>query len=223
MAANLREIVNFSLVIVNLELLTLDDEVREFHNAVDADVRPGAGVSIDAATGRTQQARTLHLDRDRININLSPSRSSFTREFPSVDNLTSDTERFAHIVDSALPSRRSLQPDRFDFGYNAEMVFDQDYSTTALEFLGQQLLRAERIELPNRRFIGGACRLIITDDLGQWTYNLEPRFNDLRASRVFISVNLHNVERPLPQSVEIIEAIRRTISGTQDFMNHLGG
>lgn len=221
MATNLREIINFSLVILNLELLTSDDQVRDFRNALDGDVRPGGGVSIDAATGRTQQARTLHLDRDRININLSPSRSSITREFPSVDNLTADAERFAHIVDSALTPRHSLEHARFDFGYNAEMVFDQDHSPTALEFLGQQLLRTERIALPNRRFVGGACRLIIADALGQWTYNLEPRFDDLRTSRLFINVNLHNAERPLPQSAQIAEAILQTVSGVQDLMNHL--
>ena len=223
MSASLREIINFSLVILELELLASDDQVRDFRNAVDADVRLGAGVSIDAASGRTQQARTLHLDRERININLSPSRSSFTREFPSADNLTVDAERFAHIVDSAFTLREGLDRIRFDFGYNAEMVFDQDHSPTASEFLGQQFLQADRVTLPNRRFIGGACRLIIADELGQWTYNLEPRFNDLRESRVFINVNLHNAERPLPQSVQIAEAILQTVSGVQDLMNRFGG
>ena len=223
MVAHLREIINFSLVIVDLELLTLDDQVREFQNTVDADVRPGGGVSIDAATGRTQQARMLHLDRDRININLSPSRSSITREFPSVDNLTADTERFAHIADSALTSLPRLETAHFDFGYNVEMVFDQDYSPSALEFLGQQLLRTERIALPDRHFVGGACRLMVTDDVSQWTYSLEPRFNDLRTSRIFISVNRHNAERLLPQGSEIKDAILQVISDTQELMNRLGG
>ena len=71
MATSLREIINFSLVILNLELLTSDDAVRAFRNAIDADIRYSGGVAIDAATGQTEQARMLHLDRDRINLNLS--------------------------------------------------------------------------------------------------------------------------------------------------------
>ena len=121
MPATLREIINFSLVILGLELLPSDDQVRDFRNALDADVRSGAGLSIDAATGRSQQARTLHLDRDRININLSTSRSTITREFPSIDDLRADAERFALIADTAFTPREGLDRARFTIGYNAEM------------------------------------------------------------------------------------------------------
>ena len=224
MAANLREIINFSLVILNLELLTSDSAVQTFRNSVDADIRYGGGVSIEATTGQTQQARILHLDRDRINLNLSPSRSSVTREFPAVDNLTKEAERFSHVVNYALAAGNSLDHARFDFGYNAEMVFDQDSSPTAVQFLGERLLRGDRFALPNRNFLGGACRLIIADESGQWTYNLEPRLNDLQTSRVFINVNLHNVERPLPHDTQIADAILRTVSSdVQDLMARLSG
>lgn len=221
MPATLHEIINFSLVILQLELLPSDDQVRRFGDVVNADVRPGGGVSIDAATGRTQQARTLHLDRDRINFNLSPSRSSITREFPSVSNLDADAERFAQILDTTFAPLEGLDHARFDFGYNAEMVFNQDHSPTALEFLGQQLLRTDRLALPNRHFLGGACRLIIADHLGQWTYNLEPRLNDLQSPRVFTNVNLHNAQRPLPRTAQIKETILHTVSSVEELMNHL--
>ena len=223
MAANLREIINFSLVIINLELLTSDDALRGFQNAVDADIRHGGGVSIDAATGQTQQARILNLDRDRIVLQLSPTRSSITREFPAVNNLEAEARRFAQVVDNALTAGHSLNGARHDFGYNAEIVFDQDYSPTAFEFLGERLLRGERVAPPNGRFVGGACRMIFVDELGQWTYNLEPRFNDPQTSRVFINVNLHNSERPLQHGEQVADAIVQMVAGVEDLMNRLGG
>ena len=223
MATSLREIINFSLVILNLELLTSDDAVRAFRNAIDADIRYGGGVAIDAATGQTEQARMLHLDRDRINLNLSPSRSSVTREFPAVSNLKADAERFAHIVNSAVTVGNVPDGGWHDFGYNAEMVFDQDQSSTAVEFIGERLFKSENIESPGRRFFGGACRLIILDELGQWTYNLEPRFNDLQTPRIFANVNLHSAQRPLPLGTQVTDAILQTVSGVQELMDRIGG
>ncbi|MDE2786382.1 MAG: hypothetical protein OXL37_06930 [Chloroflexota bacterium] len=221
MASNLREIINFSLVIVNLELLASEGSFQGFQSAVDADIRHGGGVSIDAATGQTQQARILHLDRDRVNLNLSPARSSVTKEFPAVDGLAAEAARFAQIVNSALLAGNDLGGALYDFGYNAEMVFDQDSNPTAFEFLGERLLRKERVAPPNRQFLGGACRMIIRDELGQWTYNLEPRFNDPQTPRVFVNVNLHNEQRPLPQGTAVADAVVQLVGGVRDLMGRL--
>lgn len=223
MAIDLREIINFSLVIVNLELLSSDGSFQGFQNAVDADIRHGGGVSIDAATGQTQQARILHLDRDRINLNLSAGRSSVTREFPAIDSLTAEAARFAHVVNSALLAGNNLGGALHDFGYNAEMVFDQDSNPTALEFLGERLLRNDRVTSPDRQFLGGACRMIVRDEMGQWTYNLEPRFNDPQTPRVFVNVNLHNEHQPLPQGAEVADAVVQLVQDVQGLMDRLVG
>ncbi len=223
MAAKLHEIINFNLVVLHLDLLTADADLRAFQSSVDADVRPSSGMSINAATGQPQQTRTLHLERDRIILTLSPPRSSIAREFPSLSNLDTDVGRFAEVVGHALPSMNGLNETPYDFGYNVEMVFDQDQNPTAFGFLGQRLLRSEDATAPNREFLGGACRIIIRDELGQWTYTLEPRFNDPEAQRVFVSVNLHVAQRPLPTQDEVSDVILKVVSGTQDLMNRIGG
>ena len=223
MAANLREIINFSLVVVNLDLLASEGSFTGFQNAVDADIRQGGGVSIDVATGQPQQARMLHLDRDRINVNLSPARSSFTREFPSVSSLPEDATRFAHVVNSAFLAGGHLSDASHSFGYNAEMVFDQDLAPTAFEFIGNQLIRSDRVAAPDRVFLGGACRMIFSDELGQWTYNLEPRFNDVQSPRVFVNVNLHNEQQPLPRGTQVADAILQIVDGVRDLMQRLDG
>ena len=223
MAANLHEIATFSLVILGLDLLTTDDELRAFQASVEADLRPGPGISFNPATGQSQQTRVFHLDRDRVVLNLSPLRSSFTREFPYVENLESETTRFAQIVDHALMSRQDTENTPHDFGFNTEMVFDQDQCPTAFEFLGQRLIRSENATAPDRLFIGGTCRFIIRDELGQWTYNLEPRHNDPETSRIFVNVNLHHEQRPLPAQGEITTAISQMVANTQDLIDRIAG
>ena len=221
MAVQLREVINFSLVILNLELLASEGSLSGFQNAVEADVRQGGGVSIDVATGQPQPARVLHLDRDRIGLNLSAARSSVTREFPSVDRLREDAERFAQVVNSALLASGQLGDALHNFGYNAEIVFDQDSNETAFEFLGHRLIRNDRLAVPGRDFLGGACRMIMRDEFGQWTYNLEPRFNDVQSTRVFVNVNLHNEQQPLPRGTAAAEAVVRVVEGVRDLMNRL--
>lgn len=223
MAAHLREIINFSLVIMDLELLAPDGSFTDFQRGIDAEVRQGGGVSIDVTTGQPQQARILHLDRDRITLNLSPGRSSVTRDFPAVESLSADAARFAHVVHSALVAGNNLSDARQTFGYNAELVFDQDSNPTAFEYIGERLIRNERVASPDRQFLGGACRMIVRDELGQWTYNLEPRFNDVQNPRVFINVNLQNEERPLPQGTETADAIVQLVQSVQALMDRLDG
>ena len=223
MAVQLREVINFSLVILNLELLASEGSLTGFQNAVKADVRQGGGVSIDVATGQPQQARVLHLDRDRISLNLSAARSSVTREFPSVDHLRDDAGRFAQVVKAALLEGHHLDDARHSFGYNAEVVFDQDSNETAFEFIGNRLIRSDRLVAPDRQFLGGACRMIVRDELGLWTSSFEPRFNDLQGSRVFVNVNLHNEQEPLPRGMAVADAVVRVVEGVRDLMNRLDG
>ena len=222
MVATLREIINVSLVIVNLELLATDDAVQRFQTAADVDVRYGGGVNIDVISGQSNQSRVLHLDRDRINLNLAAARSAITKEFPAINNLEGETSRFAEVVNHALSAGQHINNARYDFGYNAEMVFDQDISPTAFEFLGDRLIKHENIAQPGCQFLGGACRMVIRDEHSrQWTYNLEPRFNDVQTSRVFININLHNQQRRLPEGMQTASAINQIVSNATSLMNRL--
>jgi hypothetical protein len=223
MAVQLREVVNFSLVILNLELLASDGSLTGFQNAVEADVRQGGGVSIDVATGQSQQARVLHLDHDRISLNLSAARSSVTREYPSVDRMRDDAGQFAQVVNAALLAGHHLDDALYSFGYNAELVFDQDSNETASEFIGNRLITSDRLVAHDRQFLGGACRMIVRDELGLWNYGFEPRFNDLQSSRVFVNVNLHNEQEPLPRGTAVADGVVRVVEGVRDLMNRLDG
>ena len=221
MPTRLREIISVSLVLLlDKGLLSEADQLQTFQHEVDVDFRQEVGMAANVTTGETHPNRVLHLDRHRISLNLSPGRSSITREFPLIDTLDRDLGGFAEIANHAL-NATGLHETTCDFGYNAEMVFDQDANETALEFIGQRLLRHDVLDQTGRHLVGGNCRIIVRDESGQWTYSIEPRAGDLQRRRVFVGTNLHKVNSVLPNEGEISSSLKEVVNSVQDLMCRL--
>lgn len=221
MPTKLREIINVSLaLLLDQELLSSNDQVEAFHQALDVDFRQEVGMAANVATGETHPTRIFDLHRDRIILNLSRVRTVITREFPSLDTLDRDLSRFAEVTDHILRTT-DLSEVRCDFGYNVDMVFDQDTKETALEFLGERLLNYDALNQPGRELVGGTCRIIVKDESGQWTYNLEPRAGDLQRKRVFVGTNLHKQESLLPGKDEITSSIESVVNSVIELMCRL--
>jgi hypothetical protein len=220
MPTNLREIINVNFVLLNHGLLSNNAQIQEFEQAVDADVRLEGGMATNVLTGETHPSRTLHLDRDRIVLNLSQLRSTIMREFPLLNSLDEELSRFAEVAEQAL-SATGLSEVTFDFGYNADMVFDQDAEDTALGFLGNRLLNGRIFSQSGRELVGGTCKVIVEDDSGQWNYTFEPRAGDLQRRRVFVATNLHNIQQPLPDGTAISSSISKVVGNVKDLMSRL--
>ena len=221
MSAKLREIINVSLVLLTEGgLLIDDDQIQAFQQALDVDFRQEVGMAANVITGQALPTRTLHLDRDRIVVHLSSARSSITREFPSFDTLNKDLCRFATVADHAFRAT-GLSEMSSDFGYNVDMVFDQDSKETALEFLGERLLNYGAFSQTGRQLVGGTCRVVLRDGAGQWTYNLEPRAGDLQRKRVFVGTNLHKEQSVLPDKDEISNSLEEVVHSVIELMRLL--
>ena len=222
MSTELREIINVSLVLLNQGLLQDNDQLHAFQQAVDVDVRVEGGMAADLVTGQTHPSRTIHLDRHRISLSVSRPRSAITKEFPSLAALRSELSLFGEVVEHAFRAS-GISQVRCDFGYNADMVFDQDTGETALEFLGGRLLNRGALSQPGRRLAGGTCRVVIQDEFGQWNYNFEPRAGDLQRRRLFVGTNLHNEQQLLPGKDEIADSIGKVVNSVIQMMKHLDG
>ena len=220
MSAELREIINVSLVLLNQDVFNDSTQLQAFQEAVGVDVRIEGGMAANLSTGQTHPNRIVHLDRDRISLNLSQPRSVITRQFPSVDSLRSDLDQFSSVVECAFEASNLTQV-RCDFGYNADMVFDHGTEDTAQEFLGGRLLNHRLLNQPGRKFMGGTCRVVIEDTFGLWTYNFEPRAGDLQRRRVFVGTNLHNDQQPLPGKKTISDSIERVVNSVIEMMGRL--
>ena len=220
MPTELREIININVTILEQDLLGEDAQILEFQEAMDANVRLSAGSATNVLTGQSHPTRTLNLDRDRISLNLARPRSTIVKEFPELDSLESELRRFSEVAHTALNTSR-LTDTQCDFGYNVEMVFDQDAEETALEFIGKRILNYEVLSQSGRELVGGACRFLVNDKAGQWTYIVEPRAGELQRQRVFLGVNLHQEQKALPEQTVISNAISNIVARSKELMHRL--
>ena len=141
MAATLHDVVSANLVLVGVGLLNEPSEFERFRNALDTDIRPEVGLVANVSTGLTEPSRTFTLHRERIALNLSPSRSTISREYPD----ESDFARLAEVAALAIESTDLADGKPQAFGYNIEMVFNQDTGQSAIQYLGERLFDYGRL------------------------------------------------------------------------------
>ena len=220
MAASVQDVVRANLVLVGCRLLGQSEELEGFRQAIKSDVQiVQAELIANIASGITEPGQTLAIKRDRITIELSPSRSTISREYPSRDDLP----RLAEVASQAISytSLHGSQPRAF--GFNIDLVFEQDSGSTAFAYLSRQLFGAESLGNEDWKLAGAASRLIFNDNGRRWTINLEPRFNEERETRVFLSGNLHLAGQPLPNEGEIATYLEEAWDETHQFVSHLDG
>ena len=108
------------------------------------------------------------------------------------------------------------------FGFNVELIFEQDSGSPAFEYLSRRLFNVEPVGNEGWQLVGGAGRLILQrqwNDVGQLAWN--HAFNDETESRVFLSVNLHIDGQPLPDEAEIGISLEEVWDKIHDFVQRL--
>lgn len=199
MATTLGDVLNANLVLVGVELLNEPDAVERFRNELAPDLRLEVGMFVDGATGLPEPSRTLTLGKDRIQLTLHSSRATIAREYPDESGLP----RLAQVATRAIELTKLESRLPQAFGYNIELVFDQNSGQPALQYIGNRLFASLPINEPGRYFIGGTGQLIYADADGRRTITVQPRFNYTTTSRVFLSLNLHKQEQRFPDEAEI--------------------
>ncbi len=218
MAVTIQDVVKANLVLVGVRLLGKPQEFEGFKQAVRTDVQiVGAGLIADIPAGITEPGHTFALNRDRITLELSRSRSTISRDYPSREDL----RRLAEVAWQAIDNTPLAGAQPRAFGFNIEMIFDQGSETPAFEYLSSRLFNVKPLGNEGWQFVGGAGKLIFDDSGRHWTINLEPRFNDKTESRVFLSVNLHMGEQPLPDEVGIRTTLEEVWDNIHQFVQRL--
>ena len=218
MAVTTPEVVKASLVLVGLRLLGTPKDLEGFKQAIGTDVQMiGAGLIANIPSGITEPGHTLALNRDRITLDLSQSRSTINRDYP----LREDLHRLAKVAWQAIGNTSLARTQPRVIGFNIEMFFDQDSGIPAFEYLSKRLFDVGPLGNEGWQFVGGAGRLMFDDGGRQWTINLEPRFNDKTESRIFLSVNLHMGSQTLPDEVGIRAYLEELWDKVHDFVQRL--
>lgn len=218
MAARIQDVVKANMVVVGIRLLESPDELERFRRTIGTDVQiAGAGLVANIPAGTTEPGHMLALNRDRITLDLSPSRSTINRDYP----LRQDLSRLAEVAWSALGNSAEVKLRPQVFGFNMEAIFDQDSNTPAFQYLSSRLFDVGSLGGDEWQFVGGSGRLIFEDKGRIWTFNLEPRFNDAGETRVFMGVNLHFGAHPLPDEQEIRGYLEDLWDNGHEFVNRL--
>lgn len=217
MAANIEDVLRVNFVLVGFPLLSTQEETDAFRQAVGTEIAmAGAGLVTNIPSGVTEPGRTFTLNRDRITLDLSTSRSMINRDYPSREDLT----RLSEIADLAIKCTNDTQQPRA-FGFNVDLVFDQDSCAPALSYLGERLFKAD---LGNEgwKLFGGSGKLTFADNNRRWMVTIEPRFGEEDASRVYFSLNLHHNESRLPTKDEIWDSLGEVWDQAYSFVQRLG-
>ncbi len=217
MAMTLEDVLSVNLVLVGVELLHEPDMVERFRNELAHDLRLEVGMVVLGATGVPEPSRILTMSRDRIQLTLHASRSTIAREYPDDLGLT----RLAHVADRAIELTNLEGKAPQAFGYNMELVFDQDSGQPAIQYIGNRLFGNLPTGVPGRNLVGGTGQLIFSDSAGQWTISIQPRFNDSDTRRVFLSLNLHKQEQRFPDEAEIQTTLEQIRQETLAFADRL--
>ena len=218
MVATIQDVINANLVLVEFQLLRTSQDIEEFKNAVGSDVEvAGMGLFANIPTGRAEPGYALNLRKDRIALELSPPRSTIGMEYPTREGLA----RLANVACLAIASTSSELDAPQAFGFNVEVVFNQDSGNPASRYLSDRLFSSKQLGSEDWELVGGSGKFIFNDGGTRWTFDVEPRFNVENESRVFLRVNLHKSENRVPDKEEIQGSLEKAWDEIHNFMDRL--
>lgn len=219
-------VIRADLVLVGVNLLSTDQEIRSFREKVVGDFQQQPGVDINVPLGTAGPSRTLVFPQERIILNSSQARSTVRRDYPSIDSLQPELERLSVVVADAIDCSSAESKSRLrSYGYNMLVVFNQTAHTRAIEYLGERLFSSRARQFGSKTQVGGSGVLVFSDRGTQWTFRIEPWPTDEPATnRVSVTVNRHTeVAMRLPSHADVIQAFMDSWTESSAFMNNLNG
>ncbi len=218
MAIENKTVLKINFVLVNFDLLSLEGEMEGFQEHAGTEVIPTMMTPVmgQPVTPLVPGTR-LELPQERVSLTVLPGRSTVEREYPT----ESDLPRLADLVDFAIGNTQNKSSLPTAFGYNIDFVYDQTSGRPALEYIGSRLFGSVTATLPGFNLVGGAARLVYAGQSGVWNLRFEPRLNDERASRVYLSMNYHKTEQRLPDREETLCSFREVWKQGHDLITRL--
>ncbi len=217
MSAEIQDVLSVNLVLVGFGLLQAQPELEKFKNLISDDVQTELNVVADIANATAESSRIFTFSRDRLKLNLSNSRSTIVKEFPT----DSDLDRLAEVVALAIDCTDLVGKSTQAHGYNIDIVYSQKSGHKTLQYLGERLFNTGFLKESNWGFVGGAVRLHFDDHTFKRTITVEPRFREETSERVFLSLNLHKNESQVPTKDEIKNTLEQIWRESHEFIGRL--
>ncbi len=201
MAAKVQDVLMIEVVIVGLELLRTESEITVFSGECGEEFAPEFVPEPMLIPGEPMiQKRVLRLPRDRIILETSASQTRVRREYPDAMD---DVALVVRLLSQAIASSDIQDRKPSAFGFNTQIVYDQDSGENAIFYLGRRLFVSGSDLHENWSRTGGFGKLVVSEGPWQWTMNFEPRLYAPNTTKVFLNTNLHVTEARLPDEVEM--------------------
>jgi hypothetical protein len=217
MPIKVTELLQANFVMVGIDLLQSDKELKSFADSIDTDivVEKLVGLHSTAPNGRR-----LAINRDRVFLELFPDRFSIRQEYPTPVSGFSTLSRLAGL---AIEMSAATDPTLVQaHGYNVELLYDPG-PLLASPYIGSRIF-SDFQRNPGWKTIGGQAGLKFRDTDGTiWNVVIEPRFKQDSAENVFFSLNLHRDEQHIPDTQQIQHSLERTLSEAETFINVVDG
>ncbi len=195
MAITVVDVLKANMAFPGLRLLPGDGDFQAFREAMETEVF--------LRRDEEQGLNVLLMSRERTTLLLTDDGSSIERQHLVRDDLAF----LAHAISTCIA--KSTLGDNLPeaFGYNLEFVAEQDSDSAAGEYLVGKLINGAISEGAPWELGSGGFVLRFHEGDRVWNFTIEPRFNEVATSRIFVHVNLHQGEQRLPESEEIIEGL----------------
>lgn len=203
MSIRSQEFMRLGLAFSGIRLLQTDGELADFQDVVGTDVVVGAVFAPSNPQDREATQQFL-IPRDRIRVDVNPAGSAITREYPDEDDLGHLAEIARQVIEI---SGKAQSPQAF--GYNIEVVYDNDGNVPAGEYLSRRFFE-HTIPRPNGwSQFSGWLTLGFREGETVWNVTLEPRFRDANTTKVYLGINWHHGEQRYPDVQEIVESLHK--------------
>ena len=192
MPISLHVALSASVVIVGIDLPSVDNLVEELEVISKTDVQ--------VLSGRDGDPDVLILDRVRIEITILESQLSVSREYPSEEDLLP----LANISTATL---NFLNQPIEAIGYNVDLVFEQNSGRSAERYLGGRLFKHRELGGKEWPLWGGFGTMVFGNSRKRKSFNVAPRLEDDKTTRVLVEANYHVGDGNIPQETEISESL----------------
>ena len=216
MAVKKIDLIAIEFVIVGVELLNGTQSLGRFGSSF----REYRWTPVSQAENSFGDGRRVSLDRERIYLDLTPSRSRIRQEYP-------DEERFsdlAELVSRTFELSEQLAESVGPHGFNVELSYEQDSERSAFSYIGQRVFSGLG-KINGWEIIGGMGAAVrFGDDRGVIrNVQIEPRFRNESFQRVFLHLNLHVNGNRVPTAEEIASGFTLAFQDAREFISLLDG
>ena len=192
MSVSLHVALDASVVIVGIDMPSMDDFVGKLETLFETDVQ--------VLSGGAGDPDVLVLDRERIEVSVQGYQLIINRDYPSEEDLPT----LARVSNATL----TLLDESIEaIGYNVNLVFEQDSGRSAERYLGERLFKHGKLDDDAWPLWGGSGTMVFGSSRERKSFTVAPRLDDEKTTRVFVKANYHVAGGQTPLEAGISESL----------------